>query len=221
MIPRLLFQGWVGQSPMPDREQAWVKEMGRMNPTWKHVVFGNEMLDQFSRDVYVKALIDQKKPWAFVCDRIRVLLIQEQGGVWLDPDCQPLRPLDSIAGLWDSPTISFAAAYRSPDRPEVALHRGVSLVDNTFLASSPHSRMINRIADLWRPSGIVVDGHAVGCEVLRSADVDVCMLGYKYFYATHRHPETVALHDSHNLASWVESTKNEQRAQLRTMKSHA
>lgn len=210
-VPRRLFQGWIGDKPMPERERQWCAQMKTMNPTWDHHVFGNEILETYGRDTYVKALLDLDKPKAFVVDRIRMLLLRDQGGVWLDPDCQPIRPLDTLNPLWDGPA-TFIAGFRSPDRPQVALHRNVSLIDNTFLASAPNSRMCQRILSLWRPNpaGIVVDGHAVGVEIIRSCHSDVVLLNSRYFYAMQNLPETVCLHDAHNLETWVTETRNAQ-----------
>jgi len=207
-IPRNIFQGWVGPKPMPERETKWCAEMKRMNPSWKHTVFGNEILERYGSDVYVKALIDLKKPWAFVVDRIRMLLLKDEGGVWIDPDAQPVRPLDTLNDVWNGPA-TFIAGFRSPDRPDVALHRGVTLLDNTFLASAPNSRMCQRILSLWRPQNVVVDGHAVGVEILRNCHSDVALLNHRYFYSMQNLPETICLHDAHNLSSWVPQTKAE------------
>jgi hypothetical protein len=203
---------------MPERERAWCAEMGRMNPTWRHNVFGNEILEKYGREPYVKAMIDLRKPWAFVCDRIRVLLLKEEGGVWLDPDCQPVKPLDSISHVWDGPH-TFVAGFRSPDRPQVALHRGVTLLDNTFLGSAKDSRMIRRLAALWKPESVVIDGHATGVEVMRSIDTDVAILNHRYFYSLQQYPETIALHDGHNLASWVAEHRAESRKQLQALQA--
>lgn len=186
--------------------------MRRMNPTWDYRFFGNEIMDRYGNDPYVKTMIDTGRPWAFVTDRIRVLLLKEHGGIWLDPDCQPIKPLDSI-NIWDGPQ-TFMAAFRSPDRPEVALHRGVSLLDNTFLASAPNSRMINRLMACWTPKTPVIDGHGVGVEILRSINSDCVMLNHRYFYSLQQYPETICLHDAHNLGSWTKQREDEQRKRL-------
>lgn len=208
-VPRKIWQGWIGEKPMPEREKQWCSEMRSMNPGWEHNVFGNEILETYGRDPYVQALQDQKKPKAFIVDRLRMLLLRDHGGIWLDPDCQPIRPLDELKSRWDS-TATFIAAFRSPHRPQVALHRGVSLIDNTFLASAPNSRMCQRILSLWRPQSIVIDGHAVGVEIMNNCDMDVMLLKHHYFYAMQNLPETICLHDHHNLESWVTETRRAQ-----------
>lgn len=209
MIPRLIHQAWVGTKPIPEREKQWCAQMREMNPTWDVRFYGNEILEIYSQDPYVRALQHLDKPWAFITDRLRMLLLQDHGGVWLDPDCLPVRPLDTLLPLWNGPA-TFVAAFRSPDRPEVALHRGVTLIDNTFLASARNSRMCQRILSLWRPQNVVVDGHAVGVEIMRNCHSDVVLLNHRYFYGMQNAPETICLHDAHNLASWVQQTKNSQ-----------
>lgn len=209
MIPRILHQAWVGPKAIPEREKQWCAQMKALNPTWDVRFYGNELLETYKTDAYVQALQHLGRPWAFVTDRLRMLLLRDHGGVWLDPDCQPMRPLDTLKEVWDGPA-TFVAGFRSPDRPDVALHRGVTLLDNTFLASAPNSRMCQRILSLWRPQNVVVDGHAVGVEIMRNCHSDVVLLNYRYFYATQNLPETICLHDAHNLASWVKQTREEQ-----------
>lgn len=212
MIPRKLWQGWIGPKPIPDRERSWCAQMKAMNPTWQYTLFGNEMLERFGSDPYVKALLARNEPMAFVVDRIRVLLLKEHGGVWLDPDCQPVKPLDTISEIWDDPKIEFAMALRNPHRPLVALHRGVTLCDNTFISTSQNSRLIRRIANLWSPAQLVVDGHATGVEVLANLNgVTDTIIGYRPFYDMQITPDTICLHDPHNLGSWVERSKERKR----------
>lgn len=205
-IPRLLFQAWCGPKPMPDRERKWCEQMRAMNPTWEHRLGGNELLERYGQDPYVKALIDQKEPWAFVVDRVRVLLLREHGGVWLDPDCQPIRPLDSIP-IWDQSHVHFAAAMRSPHRKDVALHRAVPIVDNTFIATTPNSYLIRRLESLWTPQAPVVNGHRIGIAIIEGADYSTVLLNHRFIYAEQQYPETVVLHDGHNLGSWTLTAK--------------
>lgn len=211
-VPKIVHQCWCGPRPIPAREQAWCAQMKQMNPTWDVRFYGNEILKEYEMDPYVRALQHLEKPWAFITDRLRMLLLRDHGGIWLDPDCQPVRPLDNLKDVWDGPA-TFVAGFRSPDRPDVALHRGVTLLDNTFLASAPNSRMCQRILSLWRPQNVVVDGHAVGVEIMRNIYADVVLLNHRYFYSMQNVPEAICLHDAHNLASWVAQTKAEQRGQ--------
>jgi len=177
--------------------------MRGMNPTWRVTLYGNELLEKYGQDPYVKTLIERKEAWAFTVDRLRVLLLREHGGgVWLDPDCEPKKPLDTLP-IWDVPHVQFAAGIRSPHRKDVALYRGVALIDNHFLASAPNSTMLRRLDALWTPQAPVVTGHRCGIAIMDNLDYNTCLLGHKYFCAEQLFPETLVLHDNHNLASWV------------------
>jgi hypothetical protein len=201
MIPKLIHQLYIGPKAMSERDAAWCQEMKRMNPTWKYTLRGNDLLDEFGNDPYMKHLLATKAAWAFISDRIRMLLLVKYGGVYLDTDAKPLKPLDSL-NFWDS-DVDFVYGMRNPYRPGVALHRGVGFGDNTFLASAQDGRMVNLLLDLWRPTEPCVTGHRVGLGIFTHADASCRGLNYRYFYDMNPGPEAIVSHDSHNSGSWV------------------
>lgn len=202
MIPRVIHSAWVGPKSIPDRERAWCERMRGMNPTWTYYLHGDEVLQKYAADPYIKHLQEKKEPIAFLTDRLRVLLLRDTGGVWLDADCEPKKPLDTLP-IWDAPHVQFAAGMRSPHRKDVALYRGVALVDNTFLASAPNSTMIRRLDALWKPEAPVVTGHRCGIAIMENVDQNTCLVNHRYFYGEQLYPESIVLHDSTNLASWL------------------
>lgn len=217
MIPRICTQIWVGPKPIPAREATWAKQLAAMNPDWKHRLHGNEALERFAADPYLRELQDRKESLAFVADRLRVLILREEGGIYIDADSQPVHPLSILDQYWNAPHVTFVSGYRNPLKPKVALHRGISFVDNTFFASAPGSRMINRIAQIWTPTRVVIDGHAFGIEVLMAQlPSDTVLLPHQYFYNDRATPETICLHDDHNLASWTKETQRKQQTVLIT-----
>jgi len=207
-IPRKIHQGWIGPKPMPERETAWCAAMKQMNPDFEHKVFGNEVLDRYGRDPYVSELVSQCEAWAFICDRIRCLLLRDEGGIWLDPDCQPIRPLSRLDHIWNDSKVQFVTSFRHPLRPGVALHRGVTLADNTFMASAPGSRDIKRVMEAWTPLRPLVNGHDIGIQTLIYGEYpETAWLPYKYFYDLTTGPDTLVLHDCHNSGSWCAQQK--------------
>lgn len=206
MIPRRIFQLWIGFSPIPEREKQWCEQMKRMNPDFAYELCGNELLDRYKENPFLTHMLAKGEKWAYVSDLLRILLLKDEGGVYLDADCQPIRPLNTLP-IWDDPKLDFVTALRSPHRKEVALHRGVSLVDNTFLASAKGGRMVTRLESLWTPAAVtgeaVVNGNRVGIAILENSSYDTLLLNYRYIYALESFPETIVLHDGTNLGSWV------------------
>ncbi len=209
MIPKLCHQLWVGPKSIPAREQNWCAQLAKMNKTWTHKLHGNEILTRYSQDPYVSALAEQckadPKKLAFLSDRLRVLLLRDEGGVYLDADCDPIQSLDTLP-FWDRENLDFVYGMRSPHRKDVALHRGVALVDNHFLASAKGGKMISRIVSLWSPSRQIVNGHDTGICILENTDSSCICLNHRYFFGQQKYPETIVLHDVNNLGSWTTKT---------------
>lgn len=206
MIPRRIHQIWCGPKPIPEREKQWCAEMQRMNPTWSHKLHGNELLERYAQDTYIKAMVAKGEKMAFITDRLRILLLRDEGGVYVDADAQPMKPFDSLP-VWDMAHVDFVAGLRSPQRKEVALHRAVPIIDNTFMASVPNGRLVNRIESLWNPGAITgekmaINGHRTGVAIMEHASWDTVLLNHRFIYCETTYPESLILHDSHNLHSW-------------------
>jgi hypothetical protein len=201
VIPTIIHQGWVGPTPPPDAILSFSKEMKRMNPEWDYRWFGNEIMEKYGNDPYVKYMVSRGEKWAFVMDRIRILLLKEHGGIWIDPDAKPVRPLMPV--LTGHMDYDFISAFRSPYRPAVQVKRGVSLVDNTVMASRPNGRIINRLNNLWTSASPVRKGAEMGWEIMDRTGPDVLWLNPRIFYSEQPCPEAVILHDGINLASWT------------------
>lgn len=205
-IPRLIHQIWFGPDPVPDNIRSLCTQTEKMNNGWKYRLHGNELLARYHDDPYIHRMMEVGDKLAFVADRLRVLLLRDEGGVYIDADAQPISPLDSIP-VWDMPHVDFVHGSRDTYRPGVALHRAIPIVDNTFLASAKNGRMANRLVSCYSSKTPRRNGHAVGCEIINHSDWTVVNLGFKYVYALERHPETLFLHDGINLASWCDTPR--------------
>lgn len=159
----------------------------------------------FEDDAYVQWLLSSKAPTAFLVDRMRLLALQREGGFYVDADALACRPLSTL-DVFSDPKIDFVFGMRSPDRQGVGLHGPIALTDNTFLGSAKNGRLIRKLLELYHPSGKVQNGGTVGKHIMRHMDVDTRILNYRYFYSEQKYPETIFLHDSINLASWVQPT---------------
>lgn len=202
-VPRRLHQIFVGPSALSERDAAWCLQTKQMNEkSWAYKLHGNELLERYASDPYIRHMLARGSKYAFVVDRLRMLLLNDEGGIYVDSDAQPIKPLDTL-NFWDSDWVDFVYGRRDPYRPGVALHRGISFVDNTFLASAKQGKLVKKLLDLWTPNEIEVNGHMVGCGILRHAGWDCLSLQPSIFYSMVPHPDALFLHDGQNAGSWV------------------
>jgi hypothetical protein len=198
MISKTIHQIWIGSSIPPEiAERMEGIKRGNRNFVYKL----HTDLSEFSNDPYIRWAVDSKQPLAFIVDRIRLLCLQRDGGIYVDSDCLHCRSFDYL-DVWGDVNADFVFGMRSPDRYGVALRGGISLVDNTVMASALNGRMVSRLLELYHPNSKHQDGGSIGLQILRHMDIDTRVVNFRYFYAEQRCPESIVLHDSINLGSW-------------------
>lgn len=96
MIPRIIHYCWFGQHPLGKRERKCIESWQRVCPSYE-VVLWNETNSPVKYNDYVKQAYEMKK-WAFVSDYVRLKVLSEYGGIYLDTDVELLKPLDVFTG---------------------------------------------------------------------------------------------------------------------------
>ncbi len=121
MIPRILHRIWLGDAPIPDEYEAFWAEWLAMHPGWAHAT-------HTEADVRNRALYDQLTTMSARSDLLRYEVMLREGGVYVDTDFEPLRPLDPLldmglrffAGWEDHRRVCTALFGAEPGHP--ALH---------------------------------------------------------------------------------------------------
>jgi mannosyltransferase OCH1-like enzyme len=93
MIPRMLHQVWVGRLPLPEEFARYGESWRRHHPDWEMRFWTDENLpDDLIRPEAYERL---RKP-AERSDIIRLEVLFRFGGVYVDTDCECLRPFDPL-----------------------------------------------------------------------------------------------------------------------------
>jgi hypothetical protein len=86
-MEKIIHQIWVGPYDLPIREKQFIQELKDMNPTWEHKLWTNANLPPLP--VNIQVLFDQfekQKDYAHQADILRVFLLREYGGLYMDVD---------------------------------------------------------------------------------------------------------------------------------------
>ena len=92
-IPRIMHQIWVGTEPMPDEFVAWGERWKELHPEWEHRLWTEETLPE---DVERREVLDRGRIPAERADVLRYELLWRHGGVYVDTDMEPLKPIDDL-----------------------------------------------------------------------------------------------------------------------------
>ena len=93
-IPKVIHYCWFGPDPLPDSARKYIRSWRRYCPDYR-IVEWNERNFNTDCNAYCREMVRRKK-WAFLTDYIRLWVIYEHGGIYLDTDVQLLRSLEPL-----------------------------------------------------------------------------------------------------------------------------
>ena len=113
-IPKRLHQIWLGGKPIPKRWADFSERLRQMHPAWEYRLWTDADLPElFAADPFkLERHFDRCPNFGFQSDLMRLMILWQVGGVYLDTDCEPLRPLDGLQESLDA----FVGATFSPSR---------------------------------------------------------------------------------------------------------
>lgn len=98
MIPKIIHQMWVGP-PLPETFKRWTEEWKALHPDWEFIMWGQErdLPPLRNQDIYDRAgELCRGYEGQLRADVARYELLYRFGGVWLDVDFEPLKPIDGL-----------------------------------------------------------------------------------------------------------------------------
>ena len=94
MIPKTIHYCWFGCGEKPKLAQKCIASWKKFCPDYEIIEWNEDNFD-VNRNGYTRMCYEQKK-YAFLSDYVRLLVIEEHGGIYFDTDVELLRPLDQL-----------------------------------------------------------------------------------------------------------------------------
>ena len=108
MIPKIIHCCWFGGNPMPQKVNEYIDGWKSLNPDYDIMVWTEANFD-YTQNRYMREAYENKK-WAFVTDYVRLKVLYDYGGIYMDTDVQVVKNLDP---LLDNKAFS---GFEGPDR---------------------------------------------------------------------------------------------------------
>jgi mannosyltransferase OCH1-like enzyme len=130
-VPRVIHQIWLGGEP-PAQVATWLESWAVRHPGWEHRLW----VDGDVPALQNQALFDAAPTYAMKADVLRLELLQQEGGVYVDADYECHRSVDrlvegvELALLSEGPVLTNSFIAASPGHGLItALVRGLGDVD--------------------------------------------------------------------------------------------
>lgn len=94
-IPRVIHYCWFGGNPKPELLKKCIKSWEKFCPSYKIMEWNESNFDVSSCPLYVRQAYEEKK-WAFVSDYVRLKIVYDEGGIYLDTDVELKKCLDKM-----------------------------------------------------------------------------------------------------------------------------
>lgn len=95
MIPKKIHYCWFGGNPKPRLAKKCMRSWKKYCPDYEILEWNESNYDISAAPLYVRQAYEAKK-WAFVTDYVRLQVVYENGGIYLDTDVELLKGLDDL-----------------------------------------------------------------------------------------------------------------------------
>ena len=118
MIPKIIHYVWLGGNPLGEQEKKYIDTWKKFCPDYE-IKRWDETNFNVNENKYCRQALEQKK-WAFASDYIRLKVLYEYGGIYLDTDVELTKPLDNFlkheafVGLEDDENIATCVIGAKP-----------------------------------------------------------------------------------------------------------
>lgn len=115
MIPKTIHYCWFGRNPLPKLAKKCIKSWKKYCPDYEIIEWNEDNFDISACPLYVRQAYEAKK-WAFVTDYVRLKVVYDHGGIYLDTDVELKKPLDAL--------LSYGAYFGFEDGVHIATGLG-------------------------------------------------------------------------------------------------
>ncbi len=203
-IPKKIHQIWIGPDELPQKYVDMTNNMRDMHPDWEYKLWTHEEIfnDRYADDEYLQAYIKEPETfkWAFITDRIKLLLLRDFGGVYADVDAKYVKSFDLVMDKLEEKH-TFFAGLKTFDVQS-------SLIECAIYGAAPNSRLINLCLDFYQDTR-----WAHGCMdfsnvITHNLEDDALLLNSKYFYSFEEFEQTIVLHEPEDIRLFSHKDNN-------------
>lgn len=175
-IPKIIHQIWIGPNPAPKFMHTWKDN----HPDYEYVLWDNEKIKEIfpliNQHLYNQYDNETQNIWNGRGNLLRLEILKKYGGIYIDADCECLRPLEG--DFLDS---EFFAVYANEK-----IRKGI--INNAVIGSISEHTVINECINILnqqkylRQPSHIFSGPTFLTGVINKLKIPVTILPSYYFF---------------------------------------
>ena len=133
MIPKIVHYCWFGDTPMDARLGSYVNTWKALLPDYKFMLWNEDNID-FEEACFLQEAYSRKK-YAFVSDYVRLKVLYEYGGIYLDTDVELVKDITSF--LSNDLLLGFDNLYEN-------------IIASCFIGASKNNSFIEHVLNIYK-----------------------------------------------------------------------
>ena len=93
-IPKIMHHVWLGDKPLPPLYARYINQCKSLHPAWEHKLWTNADTSSFAEPI--QKLISESKSYHEQSDILRLAILKQDGGVYLDADIKCINSFDDL-----------------------------------------------------------------------------------------------------------------------------
>lgn len=149
MIPKKIHYCWFGRGEKPALAKKCIASWRKYMPDYEIIEWNEDNFD-VNMNAYTRMCYEQKK-YAFLTDYLRLVIVEEHGGIYFDTDVEVVRAFDDLL----------------EHRAFVGFENNEHIASGLGFGAEPHNPVIQQMCKEYEP---VMDGQhgVIGCPVLNT-----------------------------------------------------
>lgn len=94
MIPKIIHYCWFGKKPISEDVKKYIETWKKYCPNYEIKQWNEDNFD-INQNLYCKEAYEAEK-WAFVSDYVRLKVLYEYGGIYMDTDIELCKSFDDL-----------------------------------------------------------------------------------------------------------------------------
>lgn len=137
IIPKKIHYCWFGGHAIPEQNRVWMESWKKFCSDYE-IIEWNESNYDVTKNLYMKQAYERQK-WAFVSDYVRLDVIEQYGGVYLDTDVELLKNIDdflrndAFCGFEQKRYVAFGLGYGAVRNHELVKRLKEGYEDRRFV----------------------------------------------------------------------------------------